>query len=161
LGPQGITLKCDEGVFMSTVLPSKSKNIAVIEGLFSWPSDNPQLIGTRCTSCDSYYFPRKKSCNNPACTEKKIQDVLLSTEGKLWSYTALRYPPVPPFKSDKKPPYPVGLVEFPEGIRVVGLITGCEFEDLKIGMDMKLVIETLFTNEEGQEVVTWKFTEGI
>ena len=129
----------------------------VIEGLFTWPSDNPQLYGTRCISCNSYYFPKKLSCNNPHCKEKKAEEVLLSTRGKLWSYTVMRHKPQPPFMSDSDPPYPMGLVELSEGIRVAGLITGCEFEDLKVGIDMELVIETLYHDEEGQEVVTWKF----
>jgi uncharacterized protein len=134
-----------------------NKSVPVIKGLFTWPTENPQLIGTRCLSCNSYYFPTKPTCSNPNCQEKKVQEVLLSTEGKLWSFTVLRYPPSPPFKNDQKPPYPVGLVELPEGIRVMGLITGCEVDKVKIGMNMKLVVETLYKNEEGQDVLTWKF----
>jgi uncharacterized OB-fold protein len=133
------------------------KSIPVIDGLFTWPSDNPQLIGTKCISCNSIYFPNKQSCNNPKCKEKKVQEILLNTEGTLWSFTVMRYPPSPPFKTDKKPPYPVGIIELPEGIRVLGLLTECKYEELTIGMKMKLAIERLFTNEDGQEVVTWKF----
>jgi uncharacterized protein len=139
------------------VAESSAKSKPVIPGLFTWPSDNPQLIGTKCHSCNSYYFPVKKSCNNPDCQEKKIEDVLLSTRGKLWSFSVLRYPPSPPFKTDKKPPFPIGLVELPEGIRVLGLLSGCKYEDLKIGMEMKLVIEPLYTDETGQQMVTWMF----
>jgi uncharacterized OB-fold protein len=138
-------------------MESQKQSIPVIEGLFTWPSDNPQLIGTRCLSCNSYYFPKKQSCNNPNCRGKEVQEVLLSTEGKLWSYTLMRYQPVPPFRAEQKPPYAVGLVELTEGIRVLGFVTDCEFKELAIGMEMKLIVEILYRNEEGQEVVTWKF----
>ena len=136
---------------------SREEGIPVIEGLFTWPSADPRLIGTRCLSCNSYFFPRKQSCGNPKCKEKKIEDTLLSTEGKLWTYTVMRYPPVPPFRSDREPPYPVGVVELPEGIRVLGLLTGCEPEELEAGMDMKMVIDALYRDEDGQPVLTWKF----
>jgi uncharacterized protein len=141
---------------MSETLAKKS--IPIMEGLFTWPSDKPQLIGTKCVSCNTIYFPNKQSCNNPKCKEKKVQEILLSTEGTLWSYTIMRYPPAPPFKIEQKAPFPVGFVELSEGIRILGLITGCTPENLSIGMKMKLVVESLFTNDEGQEVVTWKFT---
>ena len=129
----------------------------VIKGLFTWPSENPQLIGTHCLSCNSYYFPTKPTCSNPDCTEKKVEEVRLSTEGTLWSYTIMRYPPSPPFKTDQKPPFPVGLIELPEGIRVMGLITGCPPDKLAIGMKMKLIVEPLYRDETGQDIVSWKF----
>jgi uncharacterized OB-fold protein len=39
----------------------------------------------------------------------------------------------------------------------MGQLTGCREEDIKIGMGMELVIEKLFEDEEGREVMTWKF----
>ena len=136
---------------------AKNRSVPVAEGLFTWRSDNPQLIVTKCHSCGSYYFPKRRSCPNPNCKEKKIEDVLLSTAGKLWSYTSQNIPPAMSFKIDQKPPFMYGLVEFPEGIRILGLIAGAKLEELKIGMDMKLVVEAFSHNEEGQEIVTWKF----
>jgi len=54
-------------------------------------------------------------------------------------------------------PYGIGLIELPEGIRVMGMLTGCELDDIKIGMDVELVIEKLYQNEQGDDVVTFKF----
>jgi uncharacterized protein len=134
-----------------------ANNKPMFEGLFTWQTDNPQLIATKCTSCNSYYFPKKQSCNNPKCKEKKVQDVQLSTVGKLWSYTVMRYPPAQPFRADKKAPFPLGLVELPEGVRILGLITDCKPEDLKIGMELKLAVEPLYHDEKGQGMLTWMF----
>jgi uncharacterized OB-fold protein len=139
------------------MVSSSSQSKPIISGLFTWPSTNPQLIATHCTSCNTYYFPNKKTCNNPNCKEKKVEEALLSKKGKLWSFTLMQYPPSHPFKSDRKPPYPVGVVELPEGIRILGLLTDCEYEKLAIGMDMELVFEPLHTAEDGAAVVTWMF----
>lgn len=29
------------------------EHVPVAEGIFTWPSDEPQLIGARCTECDT------------------------------------------------------------------------------------------------------------
>ncbi len=134
----------------------EKKSIPVLEGLFTWPSEDPHLIGTKCNSCGAYFFPKKSTCNNPDCVEKKVEDVLLSTEGKLWNYTIQTAPP-PLFDTEQKPPFIYGIVELSEGIRVIGLVTRCEPEKIRIGMDMKLIVEALYHNKEGQEVVDWKF----
>jgi len=54
-------------------------------------------------------------------------------------------------------PYGIGLVELPEGIRVLGMLTGGDIEDIRIGMDVELVVEKLYENEQGDEVITYKF----
>ena len=134
-----------------------TESIPVIDGLFTWPADKPQLIGTRCLCCGTYFFPKSFSCNNPRCKEKKLEEVLLSPRGKLYSYTIQYYPPPPPFKFEEPfSPYAIGLIELPEGIRVLGMLTGCQFEELKIGMEVEMVVEKLY-QEGGKEVVTWKF----
>jgi uncharacterized OB-fold protein len=41
--------------------------VAAIEGWYTL-EDPPHLIGSRCNSCGSYFFPRLSSyCRNPAC----------------------------------------------------------------------------------------------
>jgi uncharacterized OB-fold protein len=54
-------------------------------------------------------------------------------------------------------PYAFGWVELPDGIRVETLFTGCRLEDLRIGMAVEMVIETLHTDSEGREIVCHKF----
>lgn len=134
-----------------------AKQIFVVDGVFTLTPDGPKLIGTRCLSCGTYYFPRSLSCRNPNCEEKKVEDATLSRRGKLYSYTLQYYPPPPPFKMEPFVPFGIGLVELPEGIRVLGMLTNCNFEDIKIGMDVELILEKLYQNEQGDEVVTYKF----
>ena len=57
------------------------------------------------------------------------------------------------------PPYPFGYVILePENIRIPTLITGVEnSDDLKPGTKMEMVIEKLRDDENGNEIITYKF----
>jgi uncharacterized protein len=132
-----------------------------VEGFFTWPSEHPQLIASRCTVCGKHYFPRVVRCTNPDCGNP-VEDALLSNRGTLWSYTVQHYmPPAPyhPPDDDKEAwtPYGVALVELPEGIRVIGMVTQCETKDLKIGMLMEMIVERQYRDQEGNAMLTWKF----
>jgi len=49
------------------------------------------------------------------------------------------------------------MVDLPEKIRVLGMVSTDRPEDLRIGQEVELVIEPAYHDEEGNEVVTWKF----
>jgi uncharacterized OB-fold protein len=87
-----------------------------------------------------------------------VEDVLLSRKGKLYSFTVNFFPP-PIFHSPEPfVPYANGLVELPEGIRVSTMIgPGYDQNNLKVGMEMELIIDKLYEDKEGNEVVSWKF----
>jgi hypothetical protein len=133
------------------------KRVPVVDELFVWSDDGVNLVGSRCLSCNSYYFPKTLTCKNPYCKEKNIENVLLSRHGKLYSYTIQEYAPPPPFKMEPLVPFAIGLIELPEKIRVMGMITGVEFQNIRLGIDMELTIEKLYENQNGEEVVTYKF----
>ena len=143
-----------------TTTDSTEKRVAAFEDLFTWPSDDPRLIATKCKSCGHCAFPKTFTCGNPNCKNKDVEDILLSKRGKLWSWSTQYYKPPPPFVApDPYVPFAVGLVEFPEGIKVLGIVTGCNTpdEDLKINMEVEVVPERLFVDEDGNEVIGWKF----
>ena len=143
-----------------TTTDSTEKRVAAFEDLFTWPSDDPRLIATKCKSCGHCAFPKTFTCGNPNCKNKDVEDILLSKRGKLWSWSTQYYKPPPPFVApDPYVPFAVGLVEFPEGIKVLGIVTGCNTpdEDLKINMEVEVVAEKLFVDEDGNEVIGWKF----
>jgi len=137
---------------------TNSKKYPAIEGLFTWADNDPHLIGGRCESCGSYCFPKSSNIHKPGCKEILVKEVLLNRKGKLNSYTIQYYPPPAPFVSpDPFVPYAVGLVALPEGIEVLGIITGCKLEELRTSMDMQLIVEQMYTDESGNEVLGWKF----
>jgi uncharacterized OB-fold protein len=124
------------------------KKVPIIAGLFTWPSDEPRLIGSRCPVCGSVQFPKSNVCDNPDCDHsKEPEEILLSPEGTLYSYTIQRYDLRPPFDYHKAP-YAIGAVELPEGIIVVGRLTTTDEEKLKIGMRVMLKVDELYSDEE-------------
>ena len=139
---------------------SAGQQVPIREGLFSWPSEQPQLIASRCVACGEVTFPQQDSC--PSCTERGAEEILLSRRGTLWTWTVQHFPPpAPPYigSADRESfvPFGVGYVELPEGIRVEGRLTVNDPAKLEIGMEMELVLEKFIDDEEGNELVTFAF----
>ena len=130
---------------------------AVADELFRLEDDGPRLIGTRCRSCATVYFPCTHTCRNPGCMEKSVERVLLPDRGTLYSYTVQRYRPPPLFRMDGWAPYAIGLVDLGEGIRVMGMLSKVEPEDVVIGMPLRLVVEPLYVDDQHGAVHTFKF----
>jgi len=133
--------------------------VAAIEGWFRSEGPEPCLLGTRCSECGSYFFPKETSyCRNPACASESLEEVPLSTRGKLWSFTDNRYRPPEPYMSpDSFEPYAVAAVELEkERMVILGQVEGAAIEDLEAGMEMELVFSPLFADEE-HEYIVWKW----
>ena len=134
----------------------KQKPIA--EGLFTVSDGKPSLIVTHCKSCGDYFFPKTFTCHNPKCKNKEIEEVMLSRKGKVSTYSVMCYPPPPPYVvPEKYVPIPVVAVAFPEGINIIGMMEGCEQKDLKIGMEVELITNVIYTNKNNEDIVCWKF----
>jgi uncharacterized OB-fold protein len=120
----------------------------------------PRLIGSRCRACGTYAFPKESFfCRNPACASSELEEVPLSTRGRLWSYTNNCYAPPPPYvASDPFQPYAVAAVELEkERMVVLGQVEpGVSVDQLEVGMEMELSIGTLYQNAE-REALIWKW----
>jgi uncharacterized protein len=132
------------------------KQIPLVEGLFQWPSEDPRLIASKCKKCGSVAFPRAFYCTNPDCEKVKenVEEILLSKQGKLWTYTFQIYSPPLPFRLDPFHPYAIGMVDFPEGIRVIGMLT--TMDNLKIGIKVESTVGALYRDKDS-EYLTWMF----
>ncbi|MFN5605880.1 MAG: Zn-ribbon domain-containing OB-fold protein, partial [Actinomycetes bacterium] len=76
--------------------------VPVTEGVFTWPSESPQLIGSRCVTCGNHMFPVQQGC--PKCTGAETEEVLLGRRGTLWTWTVQGFPPkAPPYAGDVDP----------------------------------------------------------
>ena len=137
-----------------------SDQIPVVEGLFAETADGPRLLGSKCVNCETPYFPKAAICHSPSCTDSKLEDAEFGPNGTLWSYTLQYYPPPPPAKYDEPfEPYALGLIDLPEGLRVLSKVIAPDLEAIKVGEGVELVIDKLHTNAEGNEVVTFKFKQ--
>jgi uncharacterized OB-fold protein len=131
-----------------------------IDGWFTTGPD-PALVGTRCTTCETVFFPRKQGfCGNPACAGEEFAEVELSRRGTIWSYTDAQYQPPPPYISQADPyvPFALAAVELPEGLVVLGQVAeGYGVADLRVGAEAEVVVETLYTDETGERTIwRWK-----
>ena len=136
----------------------KPRRIPVGEGLFvdpSSPATPPRLIAGHCRSCGEVMFPRQALCGN--CCQETVEEMLVGPKGRLYSYTSVHFagPEVYGYKGPV--PYGVGEIELPEGVLVTSPLTEHDITKLKPGMEMELVIEKIFTDDEGNEVVGFKF----
>lgn len=136
------------------------KQVPIAEGVFTWPSDAPRLIGSRCTNCGNHMFPVQSGC--PKCTGNSTEPVELSRTGTLWTWTVQGFPPkAPPYAGEADPkkfkPFGVGYVELPGQVKVEARLTEADPAKLKIGMQMELVLIPLKVNDDGDEVVTFGF----
>lgn len=141
-------------------MPGAKKRVAAVDGWFETSGDAPRLIGSRCRECKTYFFPKETTfCRNPACTSVSFEEVPLSRTGTLWSFTDNRYAPPPPYVApDPFVPYTVAAVELAtEKMVVLGqVVAGVAIEELKAGMPMELVLDTLFEDDE-HEYLVWKW----
>ncbi len=136
------------------------KQVPVAEGVFTWPADEPRLLGSTCTDCANVMFPTQSSCSK--CSGQSTEVTELGRTGELWTWTVQGYPPKsPPYAGDVDPqtfePFGVGYVELPGELRVETRLTINDPAQMKIGMEMELTFVPLFTNDDGDEVVTFAF----
>jgi uncharacterized OB-fold protein len=127
----------------------------VREGLFTI-DDEPRLIAGRCRMCGRHHFPRSSTCSY--CGADAVDDALLHDMGTLWAWTAVTSAP-PGYRGDV--PYGFGVVELPDGIRVVTRIDVADPERLTFGMPVKLALEPLGVDDDGATVLTYTFVPAV
>lgn len=139
---------------------SDKTTVPAVDGLFTMNAEQPRLLGTRCRACGTYFFPAEETfCRNPDCDQAELEAVELSHEGTLWSYTSANYQPPPPFVAQEPfEPFAIAAVALEkEGITVLGQVAdGVGVDRLATGMEMKLVLRTLYEDEE-HVYMTWKW----
>lgn len=138
---------------------SAKPQVPAIEGWHTMDT-KPHLIGSQCKECNTYFFPKQDDyCRNPHCDSTEFQEVELSRTGQVWSYTNACYKPPEPFVA-REPfePYAIAAVQLErEQMVVLGqVVEGLTVDDLKVGMEMELVLEALHETDENIKV-TWKW----
>ena len=134
--------------------------VPAIEGWFRVEPE-PALIGNRCTTCGTVFFPRASfACRNPDCTGTEFEDATLSRQGTIWSYTDAQYQPPPPYvpRDVEHIPFAIAAVQLEaEQMVVLGQVAdGYGVADLAIGTPVELVVDELYGDEETSYLV-WKW----
>ena len=139
----------------NAVADATKKQIPVAEGLFyipSSPDEKPHLIGSRCRECGEVFFPATDMCAN--CCVMNMEKIALSRRGKLDTFTDVNYAQ----QWSKEPvPYCVGAVDLPDGVRINSVLVDCAVGELHRGKEVELVLAKLYEDENGNDVITFKF----
>lgn len=124
------------------------KRVPFEQGLFT-EEEGGALIASKCNSCEKIFFPKRTDCTE--CSGKDMEEIHLRDGAKLYSFTNVQMP-----VHKYKPPFTLIWVEFPGGVRVMSQVKDSGKQPLKVDMDMRLVIDTLW-EEGGREIVGYKF----
>jgi uncharacterized OB-fold protein len=128
------------------------------EDVFTWPAEEPQLIGAQCSSCAAVAFPFQATC--PRCGADTASH-LLPRRGTLWTWTTQEFLPKAPYAGGETletfEPFGVGLVQLGDEVKVEGRLTESDPARLAIGMDVELVVVPFRTEADGTEVMVYAF----
>jgi len=92
-----------------------------------------RLEASKCKKCGKMFYPPRLICD--ACGSRKFDTEVLPELAKLVTYTVIR---TPASQFSDQAPYAMGIVEFANGVKMMGQIADCDIEKLKTGMDMRL-----------------------
>jgi acetyl-CoA acetyltransferase/uncharacterized OB-fold protein len=122
------------------------------EGLLSGVDEGSgvRLLGGRCPSCARFNFPAQSLC--PYCASDGCETVSLSEHGVIEVCTTVTNRP-PGYEGAV--PFGFGVVELPEGIRIISRIA--DPAGGVPGAPVRLITEPLSTDSDGREVVTYAF----
>ena len=128
--------------------------VPIHPGLFTLPGDprGPRLLAAHCATCGKYHFPAASTC--PYCSAAECAVEAIGGRGSLWLHTVVNARP-PGYRGPL--PYGFGIVDLPEGLRVVSRLTEARLESLRPGMPLALEIAPLFVDDAGDEVLSFAY----
>jgi uncharacterized OB-fold protein len=135
--------------------------VPAADGWFTMDAEAPALLGRRGTETGSYFFPPTLAFSrNPAAPAEDLEEVALSSRGRVWSWTTNHYKPPEPYVSpDPFVPYTVVAVELVEEQMVVlgPLSPGTDATALAVGQEVELALTTLYEDDDNEYVVwAWR-----
>jgi uncharacterized protein len=128
--------------------------VAIHPGLFTMPDDprGPHLLASRCAACGRHQFPAAPTC--PFCCSDDCGIVTVGATGRLYLHTVVMTAP-PGYLGPV--PYGFGVVELPEGLRVVSRLTADPLDRLRPDLEMRLEIAPLHRDASGDDVLSFAY----
>lgn len=113
-----------------------------------------RMLGVRCVSCSSAYFPKRSIC--PKCRRKgKLEEIQFSGKGTVYSFTEVTSPPE---GFEDQVPYVLAIIELAEGAKLTGQIVDASNADVSIGSKVEPVFRVIQRdNPEGLIHYGFKF----
>ena len=120
--------------------------------LFDTSGGETRLRAAACDGCSRLHFPPGDAC--PYCGGAACRERLVGGTGTLFLHTAIASRP-PGYRGEL--PFGFGVVELPEGLRVVTRLTEADPARLRQGQAMRLVVTPLHTDDDGTVVVSYAY----
>jgi uncharacterized protein len=141
------------------MIDSAKKQIPIKEGMMKLPqspTDKGSLVGCKCRKCGQLFFVKRDMCEN--CQSQDLEEIILSSTGKLYAFSIMYYPAPPPYKpANPFVPFGIGWVELPEGLVVYSLLTENDASKLKVGMNLELIFNKFSEDKDGNDVIVPMF----
>ncbi|MBF0224151.1 MAG: SDR family NAD(P)-dependent oxidoreductase [Desulfobacterales bacterium] len=113
------------------------------------------LVGGKCKVCGTPQFPKLDICVNPKCGAHHSQDdyEFSNVPAKIKTFTGDM------LAVSVDPPHKYGMVQFEGGGRFMADFTDCKLEELKVGLEMKMVFRRR-VEDKVRGIITyfWKAT---
>ncbi len=133
----------DFGNFGVVSFTKQAKSVAFVDYLAEG-----KLMGTVCKKCGNKYFPPRMDCAQ--CFGDELEWFEIKGPGKLITYSTVNFGPS---GFEEVQPYTLGIVDFPEGVRVLAKISNkIDPASLKSGMELRPVPQKL-----NEEKLTYEF----
>jgi len=114
-----------------------------------------RLIGSKCRSCGSEYFPPVYKCRR--CGSREVEDKAMSQTGKIVTYTIM-HESMSGFEDQE--PLAVGIIQLDNGVKVLGQIVDTPPEQINVGDKVKAVFRKVrVEGEKGQIFYGYKFVK--
>src|SRR5690606_37501894 len=119
--------------------------VPIHPGLFTLPGDprGPRLLAGRCAACGKHHFPAAATC--PYCGGHECTVDAIGARGVLALHRVVNARP-PGYRGPL--PYGFGVVDLPEGLRVVSRLAEHRLEVLRPGLPLELEIAPLYTRDD-------------
>lgn len=130
--------------------------VPIEPGFFRIPDNRdalPVLLGSRCPACEEVFYPRRVVCAR--CLHEGCDDLDLSPRGRIWTWTWCHVPMFGKVDADVAG-YGVAQIDLPEGPRVQAILMG-DADQFAIGDEVEIGLETLRENDDGDEVVIYRY----
>ena len=120
--------------------------------------DHVSLAGSACASCGETTLGSVALC--PNCGSDQVKELRLSNRGIVWTYTVARHRPPGDYRGPEPfVPFGIGLVELPEGLRVMTRID-CDIDTLRVGLPV-VFTPYLRHDKDGSDVVTFTYKPAV
>ena len=137
LSKEGNEKKLDTGGG-APAAPQRMRPVIGHDNRWWWDRINQgELPIQRCKECGTLRHPPRPMCWK--CQSLEWDHVAASGKGTVYSYVVVHRPPFPGYEY----PLVVAVVELDEGTRIVSNLVGIDPKDVKMGMPVKVSIESV------------------